>query len=163
MREEHHLKKNVGIAKEAVEGLEEPLKTEAFKTILSKLLDGRQPKINKKSVTQLKSSEETNKTIPLVNRTKHPEIYNLNATLERALFILKIYKEEFNIDGLSPPQIAKILTETFRIKTSKQSISMALMKAHKETDKIKGSGNSFIYKIMNEGEKLLAKVIKNGT
>lgn len=165
--ENTELKKKVQIAKDAVAGLEEPLRTEGFKTILAKLLDENKLDEGTKKNT-IKSRErkivENNIAeieLPALNRTEYPELYKLKNTLDKSLFILKIYQDKFDIDGLTPSQISKVLTETFRIKTSKESISMSLMNAKNEVHREKGIGKNFIYKIMNGGEKILKEKIEN--
>ncbi|MCK4553005.1 hypothetical protein KAT80_02275 [Candidatus Pacearchaeota archaeon] len=162
------LKQKVAIARRAVEGLEEPLKTEGFKTILSRLLDEEKSNTQKRiTIKKTKSIHEDKdlQELPLINRTKYPQIYELEKVLERSLFILKIYRDEENIDGLTPSQIAKILTEAFRIKTSGPAVSMALMKAKLEVDRrsktLLGGGKTYVYKLMKGGEEFLEQKLQN--
>lgn len=67
------------------------------------------------------------------------------------LLILKIAYEEFGVDGLTAPEIQKILIEKLRIAKSYNTISMALASFRgKYVDRIqKGSG--FVYRISKLG------------
>ena len=49
-----------------------------------------------------------------INRTDHAEINESMPVLERSLSILLIARN-LGVDGLSPPRIAEILTEKFRV------------------------------------------------
>jgi hypothetical protein len=168
--DESKLKEKTEIARRAVEGLEEPLKTEGFKTILSKLLEedfSPRPKKNKEHSKKQKveSNPAGEENLPAINRTQYPQIAILKGALERALFVLKIYRDEKKIDGLNPLQISKVLTDTFRLRTTKEAISMALMNARSEADRIpcnlsKG-GRAYLYRLMKPGEDLLLKKLKN--
>jgi len=93
-----------------------------------------------------------------LDRTKYPVINELDNPLDRSLFILKIAKDEFDIDGLTPPQIAKILTEKFRIKTLRRNVYSYLSKATKVVDSI-SAGKAHKYRIMQPGEVYLNKII----
>jgi hypothetical protein len=166
------LKEKVNIARDAVEGLEEPLKSEGFKTILSKLLNNENSpkKIISKNILKSKTgnskSEILEEDLPLLNRTSYPQIILFKNTLERSLFILKIFRDDKGVDGLTVVQISKILTDTFRIKTSKESVSMALMNATKEVDriavpKLNGGKDKYMYKIMKGEEDLIEGKLKN--
>ena len=88
-----------------------------------------------------------------INRTEHPEINDSMPVLERSLSILLIAKD-LGSDGLSPPRIAEILTEKFRVKTRRQHVSTHLSSATKFVDRRK-EGRAFTYRIMGAGEKHL--------
>ena len=171
-----NLTEKVQKAKEAVEDLEEPLKTEAFKKILDKLLQEENDfttnlKIPPKKFSQknkiktnqsnLKLKEESEKrkkdSADKINRTNHPKIHEFNNTLTRALYVLKIMKEK-NVDGLTPPEIAFILKEVFRIKARNEAVSVALKDAHKYVDRRKiiiGHASAYVYRLMKNGEDYL--------
>ena len=163
------LKEKVALAKSAVEGLEEPLKSEGFKTVLSKLLEERSD--NKKGGEIVKKIEHTSrsnkeqKDLLVINRTKYTQIYGLKKVLEKALFILRIYRDDKHIDGLTPSQISKTLTDVFRIKTSLPAVSMALINAKSEVDRtskvLSGGGKTYVYKLMSGGENLLKQKLQN--
>lgn len=166
------LKEKVSLAKSAVEGLEEPLKSEGFRTILSKLLESADsPKkvLSKKTLKVEKKntkSEIIEENLPHLNRTAYPQIVLFKNTFERSLFILRIFRDDKEIDGLTVVQISQALTNTFKIKTSKESVSMALMNATKEVDRIaipslSGGKDKYVYKLMKGGEDLIEEKLKN--
>src|SRR3989344_8453373 len=130
-----NLAEKVKKAKEAVDSLDEPLKTEAFKKILDKLLEtpsqyqqsnniyektvGKKKKIlkNKNSKKgfvevglKLKEESEKNKRAlaDKINRSEHSEIHDLNKILPLALYVLNMMKEK-GVKDLTPPEIQFIL------------------------------------------------------
>ena len=67
------------------------------------------------------------------------------------LLLLKIAKDDFNIDDLSSSEIRTILHEKFRIMKTINAVSMSLMEAlGKHVDRIR-RGNEFFYKITPQG------------
>jgi len=88
-----------------------------------------------------------------INRTDHSEINASMPVLERSLSILLVAKD-LGVDGLSPPRIAEILTEKFRVKTRREHVSTRLSEATKLVDRRK-EGRGFTYRIMGAGEKHL--------
>ncbi len=160
-------------AKEAVEGLEEPLKTEAFKKILDKLLEEesatRKRLSKRKRVSSTTKPNKSNKKIKeeaesrkrnlasKINRTEHTEIHNLKNALTKSLYVLKMMKEQEE-DGLTPPEISFILKEVFREKVSQGAVGMALKDAHKYVDRERitiGYATAYVYRIMKNGEDYL--------
>jgi len=171
-----NLKEIVKIANEAVAGIEEPLRGKAFDKILDKLLyeskGSKARKKSKKSKTRTTKKKDNRKEDDLLkkvssslNRSQYPEIYKFTKILDRSLYLLKVLRKEQELDGLSAPQISYILTNIFRIKTSKEAVSMGLMEAKLLVDReqvsIQGGGRTFIYKLMKEGEDHLEKTIKD--
>lgn len=188
-----NLSEKVKKAKEAVEQLEEPLKTEAFKKILDKLLEPDMPQqmpvayaqhstmvpvVNQKSKksnskkrkgndnlhkTNAQRKEESSKRkqelAEKINRTEHSEIHNLQRTLSKALYVLKIMREK-DEDGLTPPEISYILKEVFKIKVSGELVSTNLNRkeAQKFVDRsriVVGKAVAYVYKLMKGGEDYL--------
>ena len=191
-----NLPEKVKKAKDAVADLEEPLKTEAFKKILDKLLEpdisqaspvcavpqdtnavddlsikSKKSKSNKKvkpNKSNAKAKEEADKRkrelAEKINRTEYPEIHKLNSSLAKALYVLKIMREK-GADGLTPPEISFILKEVFRIKASKELISVSLNRneAHRSVDRsriIIGRTVAYVYKLMKGGEDYLEEELK---
>lgn len=93
-----------------------------------------------------------------LDRTAYPGVMGANRVLERALYILQIADEEFEIDGLSPPQVAKVLTDKFRIRTTRQSVAQALDGASNLVDRIRGERGSYRYRLMAAGIDHLGKL-----
>ena len=76
------------------------------------------------------------------------------------LTILKIAKNDFNVDTLSASDIRTILTQKFREKKTINTISMSLMEAvGKYVDRIK-EDNEFRYGITTSGETRLQQIIE---
>jgi len=93
-----------------------------------------------------------------INRTEHPEVGEASRVLERSLHILKIAKDDFGIDGLSANELARVLTEKFRIRTTRQRVNQVLDEASSLVDRSSGSGRRGArYRIMASGEKHLAE------
>lgn len=100
------------------------------------------------------------KLLEQIDRTKYSDVHSLTKVLDQSLFILKIIKDDFNVDGLFPGQIHILLKEVFRIKASLPSIRMALIRSVKYTDR-SGDGNKILYKIMHDGEVYLEETMNS--
>lgn len=172
------------IASESVKDLDTDLKKTAFETILKGLLSKelgesnnnatRVPLVPKKKLKKQQTFSKIKKDNPReimsndlinnINRTKYPKIYGLSKALDKAIYVLKLAKEDFDKDGLTPSEISKILTSAFRIKSNYASVSMALMKAQIYVDrkevKQPNGGITFVYYLMHEGEKYITKVLE---
>lgn len=76
------------------------------------------------------------------------------------LYILKIAKEKFGIDSLSPNEIQSILTQKFRISKTPNAVSMSLMnEIGKHIDRIQ-KGKEFLYWITENGIRYLNQEIE---
>ncbi len=91
-----------------------------------------------------------------INRTAYPGIASATKVLDRALAVLELAKRDFDIDGLTAPQIAKVLTEKFRLRTSRQAVTQALAPEHSMVD-TRTRGRTTVYRIMQEGENSLQR------
>ncbi len=179
------LDEKVKEAKEAVKDLEEPLKTEAFKKILDKLLESpaqvQRPKasqpldkrkkkkrstsgnLGKAGVKAKEKSEKKKRELATkLNRSHYPDIYDLKKILPQALYVLNIMKKK-EIGGLTPPEIRFILKEVFGINHSPESISVSLNRreAKKYTARkriVIGRTVAYVYEIMKAGEDYLDKI-----
>lgn len=89
-----------------------------------------------------------------INRTAYPEIASATKVLDGALAVLRLASRDFNIDGLTAPEIAKVLTEKFRQRTTRQAVTQALSAAHTMVD-TGGRGRTTVYRIMQAGEDYL--------
>lgn len=89
-----------------------------------------------------------------INRTAYPEVAAATRVLDRALAVLRLASRDFDIDGLTAPQIAKVMTDKFRLRTSRQAVTQALSSAHTMVDTDKRGGTTF-YRIMQPGEEYL--------
>ena len=89
-----------------------------------------------------------------VEPSKYPNISASSKVLDRSLFVLQIAYKEYSVDGLTPGNIAQILTKGFNISTKSTAICNALDLAPSLARRI-SDGSRFIYKIMQAGEDYL--------
>jgi len=102
--------------------------------------------------------------IESIDSTQHPGITSEVKILERSLMVLQIARTDHGIDGLTPLEIADILTEKFRISTRNSAVSNALGMATSLVNRVSaGKGQGFIYKIMGPGEQHLAHLGETGS
>lgn len=170
------LKEIIKMANEAVTGLDGDLKKIAFQTTLDKLLSqnieatsetNKTTKKVRRSRKPVESGTGGRKTeedstvkeiVGKINRTKYHKITSLDSALDSALYLLLVVRDDLKIDGLNPTQIANLLREVFRIKATKNAVSMALGKDSKYTHRMPvviNGAKAYIYKIMLEGEKYI--------
>lgn len=96
-----------------------------------------------------------------IDLSEYNYIYKLSG-LPLFLTVLKISLEKFDVDGLTPPKISKILKIKFRISkaVSAENVSMALSKAGECVDRVPNPrGRGYLYRIMNAGEERLKEEI----
>lgn len=89
-----------------------------------------------------------------IDSTQHPGVTSATTTLDRSLMILQIALTDHNVDGLMPSEIAKILTNKFRVSTAGGAVSMALGRATTLVNRV-SSGHGYSYRIMKPGEEYL--------
>jgi hypothetical protein len=92
--------------------------------------------------------------IAAIDTTQHPAIGSATKALDRALMVLQIALRSHNLDGMTPPEIAKVLTEKFRLNTSSDAVTMALGSATNLVNRVP-RGRAYEYKIMGPGEEYL--------
>src|SRR5258706_8336591 len=83
-----------------------------------------------------------------LDRARHPEVSAAPRVLERALFLIRAARDDHSIDGLSAMQIAKVLTDKFRVRTSHQAVRQALDAAGDKVDR-NSSGRIATSRIMH--------------
>ena len=139
----------------------------AFHRALDQILgDGGDPKAEKtvarrqgrsaRTAATHESPDSAKRLIDGINRTAHPGIASATKVLDRALAVLELAKRDFDIDGLTAPEIAKVLTEKFRLRTSRQAVTQALAPEHSMVD-TQTRGRMTVYRIMQEGENYLQR------
>ncbi|MEW6193498.1 MAG: hypothetical protein AB1507_09115 [Bacillota bacterium] len=87
----------------------------------------------------------------IMDRTQHPEIGRATKVLDRSLYLLRAVKTQHGIDGLTPSEIARILTDKFRVSTKDSAVRMALGGAGNLVDRVP-RGKGYAYRIMEAGE-----------
>ncbi len=151
----------VKIAKESVKDLDGDLKVEAFKMVLSQLLEGGTkpadvPKKHRKARNPAKkqpSKEATPEIMENVSKIDiegYSHIYKLSG-IAIYLGIIKMVLDECKIDGLIPVDISILLKNKFRISKTYNTISMALGNAQGKYVDREQVGSGFKYKIMRPG------------
>ena len=118
-------------------------------------------KIEKGSNVETKPKIETDfikNIVEKIEKSKHVYINKLQSVSLKSLAILKVIKQDFNIDGLTSAQILYILNERFRINVAWSSISNVLKELDSKglIDSVHKEGSSGrTYRILNEGEELI--------
>jgi hypothetical protein len=92
--------------------------------------------------------------IAVLDRTAYPQVTDASRLQDKALWLLRIANDEFSIDGLSAPEISKVLKEKFRLTYSRQGVGQALDGANRFVDR-DTSGPVVRYRIMAPGETYL--------
>jgi hypothetical protein len=103
---------------------------------------------------EAENDDAATRLIDEINRTAYPEIASASKVLDRALALLRLASRDFGIDGLTAPEIAKVLTEKFRQRTTRQAVTQALSAAHTMADTGR-RGRTTVYRIMQPGEDYL--------
>jgi len=154
-------------ASKEVEGLEEPLKSIAYKTILDELI-----KDAKASGTEPKGGPETELTTgkrdPIaafmgraVDASEFGNLFTAKGSLvEKSLAVLKLARDEFGIEGLTPSQIKEILTRKFRVSgVHAANISRDLGGSPEYVSRISDDKGRTAYLLMVRGEQRLQEVL----
>lgn len=102
------------------------------------------------------TEEQIQHLMSLLDRSAHPEIAPAGRVLDKAVNLLRIVRDDFGIDGLTAPQIARILSEKFRLPTSPQSVRTAFDRAHGIVDRVPGPDGAFRHRVTAHGEAYLA-------
>ncbi len=90
-----------------------------------------------------------------IDSTQHPGVRTAKKVLDRSLMILQIALTQHGIDGLSPGEVSRILTDKFRLNTSDAAVRMSLGAATNLVNRVQRD-NGYIYRIMGPGEEYLA-------
>jgi hypothetical protein len=118
----------------------------------------------KKKTKSTKTPTDDNSAVgdlmSLIDSTQHPGVTSATSILDRALMVLQIALRDHDIDGLTPGDIAGVLTEKFRISTRNAPVSNALGLATTLVNRTQ-QGAGYLYKIMAPGEEHLAHYNQN--
>lgn len=160
----------------AVDGLEEPFRSIAYRIFLERAFDHKLVGSEKKAsaygpaakvspAVTPSANEPLSQIIEKINRSQHPAIMSMKKVKDQALYVLKISKDEAGVDGLTSKQISDVLDQVFRIRASKEAINMALASETRYVDrkpiKVMG-GQAYVYRLMAPGEAYLAEILKQG-
>jgi hypothetical protein len=117
---------------------------------------GERSRKTKKKTTEDFSAAHDNLTVLLssIDSTQHPGVVAASKVLDRALMVLQIALNDHGVDGLTPAQIAEILTGKFRVSTTKDAVKKALGRATSFVNRIP-HGKGYLYKIMGPDEAYL--------
>lgn len=156
------MEKALNLAKD----IPEPYNEVAFKIIFERLIDEYNPvseKITNKKKVMAKPSRRKETDI---NEILHSDFDWPSTNIPKLkpigqnLYVLKIAKEDFGRDELTPREIQVILSQKFRLTKSANAISMSLMTAvGKYVDRVQ-MGKEFAYRITNKGKEYLSELIK---
>lgn len=158
MEKNEELRKKLKEIDDIVKDLSEPLKTIATTRLIKDVFGS----VTKEETHHIKSVEmkkgATNESgfqdiLSSINKTEHPEIYEIKSVMDLCLFALKIAKDRGK-DGLTPAEIYSILFEIFRVKVNIHSINMALRRDKYYVERKGGTGKRVVktYYIVKKGE-----------
>lgn len=91
-----------------------------------------------------------------IPRDEAPEVDQESSVQGRSIALLVAAKREADVDGLTAPEIAKILTEKFRHRTTRQAVTKAMDAAGNMIDRQRNGSSAAIYRVMRTGEDWLA-------
>jgi hypothetical protein len=156
------LKRATEISKVVPESLRETAFNRAFEVLLDDIGATKKVRIQQESnaVKPLSRNMDTVTQKPgkyfleNLDRTSYPEITSARRVSDRSLYLLRIARHEFDVDGLGASDIARVLTERFRLRVSRQAVQQALDTAKNYVDKSTVDGR-IVYRIMNPGEEYL--------
>lgn len=171
------VQKAIARATEMVKDVPEDLRQVAFSkafdvlvagslTVPSKSGSGSTDRGRVSATPQTAPDEENEGTverlIQTLDRTRYPEVSSTKQARELVLRVLKAAAEDADEEWLSPGEITAVLREKFSIPIAQNTVRMALLRTGKLTDR-KRRGDTFIYRIMEPGENLLAGVARSQT
>jgi hypothetical protein len=166
MKDDDDLKDLFKRAAEISKSVPEPLREAAFNRAVDALLGTSSSAKAESSAAPSKASKSPQKQaakgienkadhlLENLNRTAYPQVGSAPRVLERALHLLRIAHDDFGIDGIGGADIARILTEKFRLRTTRQAVGQALDVAKDYVDRSTSSGRT-VYRIMHAGEQYL--------
>lgn len=148
-----------------VEDLPTQLQGPAFTVALQELRAGTPPPTSRKTSrakpsTPRRAAQEGRADAPpdraallerQLNRVNYPGIAAAGDVLTRALHLLRAARDDADIDGLTPGEIAQVLTGKFRLRTSAGAVRMALGRAGDLVDRVP-EGSGYLYRLMQPSE-----------
>jgi hypothetical protein len=158
------IRKKIDEAIRIVVDVPEQYRNMAFESVLNHLLNSSTV-TQKTSLKHVISTTQKEKSIGIdgVLRSNYDwattQIPQLKP-IGQNLYVLKIARDEFGIDTLSPKDIQIILSQKFRLSKSANAISMSLMEAvGKHVDRIQ-EGKEYLYRLTVTGREYLESLIQ---
>lgn len=166
MVDPEEIRKKIEIAKSAVEGLEEPMKTESYKVILDNLLKGTVQISSSDTKTQIaqnviKESEEAS-SFDIDDMSTYGYIGDLSSGQDQSLALLD-WAFKNSDKGLTPKEISGILKEKFGVSLLPNAINVALGSIAGRYVSRKKEGKTYRYIIIKQGQERLKKIEKNNS
>lgn len=148
----------------------EAMQDAAFHRALDMLTTGEQPKgktgpprgASKRSssggyrVSGNASGDDRVAQVSAISRDDAPEVDQEESVQGRSIALLVVAKREADVDGLTAPEIANILTEKFRHRTTRQAVQQAMDAAGNMIDRQRHGNGAAVYRVMKTGEDWLA-------
>lgn len=140
----------------------ESLQEAAFNRALDQLLGAgaAAPRAAQTGAAAKRTQQEMPQTVDFVDRidrTKYPDIGATGRVADRALKVLQLAQDDYDVDGLTGAQIAEILTSKFRLAVSANTVNMALQRETGTVDtRLRGSTRTF--HLMAPGEEYLRRL-----
>ena len=152
------IQKAAALAKQVPENLQEA----AFNRALDQLLGGASgsqlPARRKAAAGQPHDEEpETDDFLEKVDRTKYPDIGATARVADRALKVLALAQDDYEVDGLTGAQIADILTKKFRLGVTANTVTMALQRETDTVD-VRNRNGVRVFHLMAPGEDYLKRL-----
>lgn len=152
-------------ASEIASVVPDAMQAEAFNRALESLTGG----LPSPSQTQRKKSQSSNKPSSKqsdkaasfneswyqeLDSTRYPNLVDAPNALTKILIVLRVAKDEFATDGLTPANISSVLDKKFRINISPSTVAARLGGASKLVSRTE-HGTGYMYRIMHPGEQYL--------
>jgi hypothetical protein len=154
------------IAKKLPKNLQETGFNKAVEQLLGKQrpeLDAHHPRgAGRAKRADRGGDRDVSKLVEAIDRTAYPDIGATARLGDRALKILQLAHQEYDVDGLTASEIATILSRKFRLPTKANSVLKALDRETDTVDIRSGAGASKVFHIMAPGEAYIARLRAGG-
>lgn len=90
-----------------------------------------------------------------LDRSKAEDVDEEEGGLDKSLALLRVAHRELGIDGLTASQLAKVLTDKFRWRVTRQAVGQALDRAGRLVDRVPSPSGAVRYRLMSAGEQYL--------
>ncbi|MDZ4654997.1 MAG: hypothetical protein U1F44_03890 [Coriobacteriia bacterium] len=155
-------------AAEIAQQVPENMQEAAFNRALDLLVGaGATPSTGENAPSKPKSSTKgqespapaaANDLVLQIDSTQHPGVRSATRVLDRALMVLQIALRDHGVDGLTPSEISRVLTEKFRLRTTAPAVRMALKDVSDLVDRVPDGRKGYRYRIMGPGEEYVSHV-----